>query len=302
MPLVEPIPNVRSLDLLRSVAEFGSIRQAAIAHGISQPAASTRLRSLEHNLRLQLLDRSRGNARLTSAGEALVQWSGPVLKEMQDLLASVAASRVVERSHLRIAASMTVAEYLAPAWLNRLRDTDPTAIVSLQMGNSEYVAEVVRQRRADIGFIEGRLAPVEFNSRVIRSDDLVVVVSPAHPWAHCQGPLTVALLASTPLVLRESGSGTREVFEAALSSFDLSASPLVELGSTTAIKAAIASGAGPGVLSRLAVHEDLAVNRLVAVPFEGFSLERSIRAIWVQNHLPSNHVLQLLRLIEDLNE
>jgi molybdate transport repressor ModE-like protein len=92
MPLAEPVPDIRSLDLLQSVAELGSIRQAALAHNISQPAASMRLRSLERTLNLQLLDRSGGRARLTPTGMAVVQWSTEVLEAMQTLLIGTAAA------------------------------------------------------------------------------------------------------------------------------------------------------------------------------------------------------------------
>lgn len=297
MPLIEPVPDLRSLDLLRSVAELGSIRQAALAHEVSQPAASTRLRSLERVLGLALLDRSGGAARLTAAGVAVVQWSQAVLEGMQDLLLGVAAARSDERTHLRIVASMTVAEYLVPGWLSRLRAVDPTISVSLQMGNSEHVADVVRRRGADVGFVEGRQAPAELGSRVVEADDLVVVVSPSHPWARRLDRLTPGELSSTPLVLREVGSGTREVLEAALSGLAMSVTPLVELGSTTAIKAAVASGAGPGVLGRLAVESDLAANRLVTVPVDGLVLERSIRAVWHRDRPPALLARRLLDLI-----
>jgi DNA-binding transcriptional LysR family regulator len=299
MPLIEPVPDLRSLDLLRSVAELGSIRQAALAHGVSQPAASTRLRSLERAFGLELLDRSRGAARLTAIGLAVVQWSEVVLDGTADLLLGVAAARGDERTPLRIVASMTVAEYLVPGWLNRLRAAEPTIAVSLQMGNSEQVVEVVRHRGADVGFIEGPRAPGELASRIVRSDDLLVVVAPSHPWARRRRPLTAFELASTPLVLREVGSGTREVLEAALFSLGLSVSPLVELGSTTAIKAAVATGSGPGVLSRLALEGDLVANRLVAVPTEGVVLERSIRAVWGQDRPPSLLARRLLAEIGD---
>src|ERR1019366_1224504 len=93
MPLAEPVPDIRSLDLLQSVAELGSIRQAALSHNISQPAASMRLRSLERTLKLQLLDRSSGRARLTPAGMAVVQWSSEVLEGMTNLLIGTAAVR-----------------------------------------------------------------------------------------------------------------------------------------------------------------------------------------------------------------
>jgi DNA-binding transcriptional LysR family regulator len=280
MPLAEPVPDIRSLDLLRSVAELGSIRQAASAHHISQPAASMRLRSLERTLDLQLLDRSAGRARLTVTGLAVVQWSEVVIEGMRDLLLGTAAVRSEGRDTLRIAASMTVAEYLVPGWLSLLRGSDPDVAVSLQMGNSGHIAEIMLDGRADIGFVEGPDDPLDLRTRVVSGDDLVVVVAPSHPWARRRRTLSAADLAATPLVLREAGSGTREVLERALSASGLEPTSLVELASTTAIKASVAAGTGPGVLSRLAVEQEVTDGRLVIVATSGVPLERQIRAIW----------------------
>ena len=299
MALSEPVPDIRSLDLLRSVAELGSIRQAAGAHHISQPAASMRLRSLERTLDLELLDRSAGRARLTSTGLAVVQWSEAVLDGMRDLLLGTAAVRSEGRDTLRIAASMTVAEYLVPGWLNRLRASDPDIGVSLDMGNSAHVTAVMLQGGADIGFVEGAHDPPDLHARVVSDDDLVVVVAPSHPWARRRRRLLPADLAATPLVLREAGSGTREVLERALAASGLEPAPLVELPSTTAIKASIAAGTAPGVLSRLAVASEVADGRLVVVATSGIPLERMIRAIWPSER-PLTHAAT--RLLQQLND
>ena len=298
MPLHEPVPDLRSLDLLRSVAELGSIRRAAQAHGVSQPAASTRLRSLERALGLGLLDRSSGRARLTAAGVVVVQWSESLLIDAQNLLLAVAAARSEGRTQLRIVASMTVAEYLVPEWLNWLRRSNPSAVISLQMGNSEHVIAVLRAQEADIGFVEGWSVPAELSSRVIQSDDLLVVVGPSHRWAVANKSIEVAEFAATPLVLREVGSGTREVLEHELDRLGHRALPLVEVGSTTAIKAAVASGIGPGVLSRLAVSTDLLEGRLVEVSVRGLKMPRSIRAIWRGERPPTELARRLLRHLD----
>jgi len=146
MSLNEPVPDIRSLDLLKSVAELRSIRQAAFKHLISQPAASMRLRTLERTLDLELLDRSHGRAELTPAGIAVVQWSKEVLEAMNNLKLGAQALGSDEKTHLRLVASMTVAEYLVPGWLHRLHISDPTIMVSLQMGNSQKVIEVTLNR------------------------------------------------------------------------------------------------------------------------------------------------------------
>jgi DNA-binding transcriptional LysR family regulator len=297
MPLTEPVPDVRSLDLLRSVAELGSIRQAALRHNISQPAASMRLHSLELTLGLQLLDRSHGRAKLTSAGVAVVGWGEEVLAPMRELLLGTQALRTADKTHLRVVASMTVAEYLIPGWLTRLRSTHPDLVVSLQMGNSHHCVEVMLRGDADIGFIEGPRAPRELSSRVVRSDDLVVVVAPSHEWAHRKTPLSARELSVTPLVVREEGSGTREVFETTMRSLNFPVIPFLELGSTTALKAAVESGAGPGILSRLAVETEVRDGRLLIVSIEGLSLKRSIRLVWSKERPLSPPAKRLIRQI-----
>src|SRR5487761_2715104 len=238
MALLEPVADIRSLDLLHSVDECGSIAQAAKRHNMSQPAASMRLRSLEDTLGLRLLDRSHGRA------------------------------------------SMTVAEYLVPGWLSRLQTVDPEMVVSLAMGNSRHVVDVMLSGEAGIGFVEGRHAPRELSSRGVQSDVLVVVVAPDHSWARRRKPLSPVEFSLSALALREAGSGTREVLDAAMAVLGLKVRPLIELGSTTAIKAAVASGIAPGVLSRLAVADDIREGRLVVVETRDISLVREIRAVW----------------------
>ena len=297
MRLVQPVPDLVSLDLLQSVAELGSIRRAAAAHHISQPAASMRLRSLERTVGLQLLDRTAGPARLTPEGMAVVEWSERVIEGMHALVSGTQAMRTEGRSQLRLAASMTVAEYLIPRWLHTFRKVQPEVRVSLQMGNSDQVIDMVARQVIDLGFVEGRSRPMGLETRLVGTDELVVVVAKHHPWNRRRRPLSPEELSRTPLVLREIGSGTREVLEQALGELGLGVTPFVELGSTTAIKTAVASGTAPAVLSRLAVHDDLHEGRLFAIDVPGLRLERSIRAHWPRSRLLTEPAEQFLSMI-----
>jgi len=299
MPLAQPIPDLVSLELLRSVAELGSIRRAGEAHNISQPAASMRLRSLEQTLGLQLLDRTSGGARLTAEGQAVAEWSEQVINAMRSLVAGTIAIRKGGGRQLSIAASMTVAEYLIPKWLIRLRRVQPELNFSLQMRNSERVTDMVRKQEVDLGFIEGRSSTAGLQSRQVGSDALVLVVSNHHPWTRRRRPISPEELARTPLVLREAGSGTREVLELALGEFGFGVTALVELGSTTAIKAEVISGTAPAVLSKLATQDDIRDGRMTSVPIDGLCLERSIRAIWTRHRPLAEPARRLLAAISE---
>ena len=280
MPLPEPCPDLTSLDLLVSVGQLGSISAAASAHGISQPAASLRLRSLERLLGIQLLERMPSGARLSDEGVATAEWASQVLADVRTLLAGTAAMREDRDSQLCVAASLTVAEYLVPRWLGRIAALEPSLRVSLQMGNSVDVSQLVAAGEVHLGFIEGSKPPGRLRSRELLEDELLIVVSNRHPWARRRRPLSPTELAAARLILREEGSGTREVLTRALASHGLAPTAAMELGSTTAIKAAVAGGRGPAVVSALALRAELQGGQLVAVPHEGLELRRAIRAIW----------------------
>lgn len=254
-----------------------------------------RLRSLEDTLGLTLLDRSSGRATLTRAGLAVVQWGDEVIDAMQNLMLGVNAARSEGKRHLRIVSSMTVAEYLIPAWLNRFQISNPETSVALTMANSEQVSHVMAEHGADIGFVEGQRAPAGLESKIVLEDTLVIVVAPSHPWARRRSPVSAKDLAGVSLVLRESGSGTREVLEAALKKQGHTATPLIELASTTAIKSAVASGIGPGILSKLAVKSDVRDGVLVEVASLGVTLDRSIRAVWPHDQPLSSAARLFLR-------
>ncbi|MFS8203689.1 LysR family transcriptional regulator [Streptomyces sp. CWNU-52B] len=292
--LAHRVPELGALELLLAVARLGSLGRAARELGITQPAASSRLRSMERQLGVALVDRSPRGSRLTGAGALVTDWARRVVEAAEAFDAGAQALRDGRDSRLRVAASMTIAEYLLPGWLIALRGQRPDTAVSLLAGNSTVVAERVLGGEADLGFVEGVSVADGLDSVVIAHDRLIVVTAPGHAWARRRRALGAEELAATPLILREEGSGTRQVLDAALAGG--LARPLIELSSTTAVKASAASGAGPAVLSELALGEELSARRLVEIPVEGVRLSRDLRAVWPTGHRPAGPARDLLAL------
>jgi DNA-binding transcriptional LysR family regulator len=293
--MTQRLPDLDALELLVAVAETGSLGQAAARQGISQPSASSRMRTLERRLGVQLLIRSTSGSRLTAAGLVVTDWARAVLDQAHALVEGAAALASRQRDRLRVAASLTIAEHLMPGWLLSLRAAQPDVHVELQVTNSTHVIEGLRGGDADIGFIEGRGAPKDLHSRAVGRDRLVVVVAPGHPWARKRRALRPVELATTPLLLREPGSGTRETLEAALAPHGGPAEPALELGATAPLRSAAASGTAPAVLSALAVADDIAAGRLVEVASE-LPLDRILRAVWSRGRElpePARHLLQV---------
>jgi DNA-binding transcriptional LysR family regulator len=284
MSIPARVSDLMPFDMLLSVARLGSLGLAANEHGISQPAVSIRIRRLERQLGVQLIERSPRGSRLTPDGELVAGWAQAAIDAAAALDAGVTSLRERSDAVLRVAASMTVAEYLLPGWLTALRTRDPKTAVALTAGNSAEVASAVLGGDADIGFAEGPELPPAIASRRVGTDRLTVIVPPGHRWARRRSGITAAELATTPLVAREPGSGTRGYLEEALRAQAglTQVAPVAELSSTTAIKSAVVAGIGPAVLSTLAVVPELAAGTLVAAKVIGLDLTRTLLVVWAE--------------------
>lgn len=281
MPLSPRVPEIGSLDLLLSVAGLGSLAKAAREHGVSQPAAASRIRNMERLIGVPLIVRSTTGSRLTDHGAMIANWARRVVDAASELDAGISALRDHQASRIQVACSMTIAEYLLPGWLSELRTRLPTATIGLQVINSAKVAELVLSGAADLGFVEGADVSDGLDSIVVAHDKLVLVVGHAHPWADRRTPVDAPELSRTAVISREPGSGTRYVLEHELDRLGcpVKADPMMELSSTTAIKSAVEAGIGPAVLSSLALADEIASHRLIIVPTVGMDLRRSLRLV-----------------------
>lgn len=271
-------PDLESLDLLVAVADYGGIGAGARAVGMAQPNASRALTALEARLGVPLLIRHPRGARVTERAEAIVERARNVIDATEALMAEVVEINSELRTHLEIAASLTVAEHLLPAWLASARREHHGLEVRVRVCNSEEVFDEVGSGRSGLGFVETPQIRRGLHSRVVALDRLVAVVGPNHPWAGA-GSISPGTLAATPLIVRERGSGTRSTLDEVLQKWDPVA-PAVELGSNAAVVAAARLGDEPAVLSELAVASEVLRGDLVVVPVPGLDLDRQLRAVW----------------------
>lgn len=170
-------------------------------------------------------------------------------------------------------------------WIAALRERYPDVQVAISVVNSAEVISQVRHGHFHVGFIETPHVPVQLNAQTVQEDELFVVISPHHHWAARQGRISLQELAETPLVVREPGSGTFEALQDHLAGLDV-ATPAQVLNSIAAVRVAVASGAGPAVMSELAVRDQLANGNLLRVPLEGDKITRPLTAIWSGHRRP----------------
>jgi len=295
MALSSRMPDLSAFEVLLAIAKTGSLGAAGRELGLTQQAVSARLSAIEAQTGVRLVTRSARGSQLTSAGAVVTEWADQLLEVAGHVDAGLASLRAESRQKMKVAASLTIAEQLMPRWIVSLQASATRAgreapEVILTATNSEQAIVSIREGAADLGFIESPGALAGIRSRVVARDDLVVIVPPDHTWVRRSKGVNPAELSQTPLVVREQGSGTRDSLTAALRAVlghDVQqARPVLELSSSVAVRGAVLAGAGPAVMSRLAVADDLAIGRLRSVAVPELDLRRDLRAIWTGERTP----------------
>lgn len=258
--------TLEQLRIFVAVAEREHLTQGSRALNLTQSAVSSAIATLEARYATKLFDRIGRRIVLTEAGRLF-------LIEARAVLARAAAAEAVlsdlsglARGSLALMASQTVANYWLPPLIQRFRREHPGIAVSLAIGNTETVSAAIHDGAADLGFIEGEIDDPALAMTEVAEDELVIVVPPGHGWT--QQPPSSLKLSQGAWILREPGSGTRAMFEAALPGLGLATTDLavaLELPSNEAICAAVAAGAGATAISRLVAANAIAAGRLATV-------------------------------------
>lgn len=256
---------------------------------LSQSAVSAALTDLEGQLGVQLFDRVGKRLVVNEHGRLLYPRALALLEqavEIEQLFRE-------DNGAIRIYASSTIGNYILPAVIARYRHDYPQLPIELSVGNSQDVMQAVLDFRVDIGFIEGPCHSTEIISEPWLEDELVVFAAPTSPLA--RGPVTLEQLAAASWILRERGSGTRDIVDYLLLSHLPKFEMAMELGNSEAIKHAVRHGLGISCLSRRVIEDQLQAGTLseVAVP-----LPRLMRTLWRIHHR-QKHLSNALRRFLD---
>jgi DNA-binding transcriptional LysR family regulator len=256
--------TLRQLEIFRAIALRGSTTAAAQSVPLSQSATSAALKELENMLGVRLFDRVGKRLLLNDNGRVLLPAALGLLDGARTAAASFSREGTAGAGDLRLFASTTVGNYLLPRLLARFREIEPGMQMQLRIGNTQEVVEAVRQFEADLGLIEGPCHAAAIRVIPWLQDELAIVAAPTHELSKAakRGRLTAAQLARALWLMREPGSGTREAVEQAFLSRFLRLPATMTLGSSEAIKNAVAEGLGVSYLSRYVVQDLIAAKRL----------------------------------------
>ena len=250
--------DARQFEIFVKVAELGSFSKAAEALFLTQPTVSEHIRGLEEELGVRLLDRLGRGAAPTKAGQLLLGYARRILELHREARQALDQFQGRMSGELVAAASTIPGEYVLPALIGRFKEKYPDVAISLLIGDTQRVVEWVLEGRAEVGVSGAQINHRALEYRELMPDELVLVVSSAHPW-HGKKIATLEEVRAEPLIVRERGSGSRHTLERALAEvgLDLGAFRVVgEMGSTQAIKQAVKAGVGISLISKRAVTEE----------------------------------------------
>ncbi|WP_367106252.1 LysR substrate-binding domain-containing protein [uncultured Psychrobacter sp.] len=283
-----PKITLKQLAVFVSIYQTGSTSQASEVLHLSQSAVSSALSELESRLQMPLFERV--GRRLNPHANAR-----PVYVQAQAILEQ---SLTLEHYHkhqagqIHIGASTTIGNYVLPPLLAKLYETLPDTNVDVYIANTQEVVNEVEQLNIDIALVEGMPRPNDskvIEQRAWRTDTLMVFAKNDSKWLadiksyneydNCY-ELTVAQLASLPLLVRETGSGTRQIIDEQLLQHLPHADVIMAIQQSEAIKHMVSADIGLGCLSQHVIQTELVANELVQVKVVGIDLSRTWWLVW----------------------
>lgn len=265
--------TLRQIEVFTEVLKSGSTTQASQQLALSQSAVSAALADLEGQLGVQLFDRVGKRLVINEHGRLLYPRAVGLLEQACDIEQLFRE----DNGAIRLYASSTIGNYLLPGMLAAWRRDYPQLPLELSVGNSQDVINAVADFRVDLGLIEGPCHVSDIVSEPWLQDELVVFAAPDSPL--CLQPVTLESLAAASWILREQGSGTREIVDYLLLSHLPHFQLALELGNSEAIKHAVRHGMGISCLSRRVVAEQLETGSLVEIKIPLPTLSRTLYRI-----------------------
>lgn len=274
--------------VFRVVAEQLSFTQAATVLRLSQPAITGHIKALEADLGVRLFDRSSGRVQLTTEGEALCAYAKESARLSEEALRAIGDRKGKTYGRLALGASTTIAQYVLPGVLAEFASYYPDARITVVSGNTAEIVERLLSANIELGLIEGPPGTSDVKTETFLADEIVAIMPSGGAYNCATDELDLQALARQRLLMREPGSGSRNVVENSLRAAGLSTRDLnivMELDSTEAIKSAVEAGLGIGFASTWALRNDSRQLRVTRIC--GLRITRDFQFVYPQGPEPN---------------
>ena len=263
--------TLKQLQAFVAAAQDSNVSSAAKALSLSQSAVSAAIAELEGQFGRPLFDRIGKRLQLNETGKQLLPKAINLLTQAQELEQYARSGEAT--GNFRVGATLTIGNYLAAQLISDYMTTYPASRMQLKVANTSQIIEGMRRFEIDVGLIEGECYDPDIQALPWCDDEMVVFCAPGHALVRC-GEIGLADLSQQPWILREPGSGTRALFDRAVTGRLTHLNVQLELEHTEAIKRAVEAGLGIGCISRVALRDAFKRGSLVELPTPLFDLRR----------------------------
>lgn len=285
------------LKVFRVAAEELSFTRAAEKLFLTQPAVTMQVKHLEEELRLRLFDRTGQRLALTAGGRILLDYATRIAVLCGEAEQALAAACGETVGRLSLAASTTIAQYLLPSLAGDFIREHPGVELDIMSANTAGAVCMLVEGRVRLALIEGPAGRTDVKTEPFLEDRLPLIAPPSHEWAEA-GAIDTRALSEAALILRERGSGTRDVVERALRKAGLGLKKLrvsMELDSTEAVKSAVRAGLGVGFVSEWALSRELALGMLREIRVANLDIRREFLFVYARGPEPDGIEGEFLR-------
>ena len=291
--------NLHLLRLFATVVQTGSFSRAADILSISQPAISKGVRDFELQVGCRLLDRTRKGVRPTREGQALARHAETLFAAERAAEDELRSLRSLDSGSLRVGASTTIATYMIAEYLGIFHRAYPGIDLHIVTANTRDLADLMVRHEIEIALVEGPVEDDNLVSEPWRPDVMSLIAGPLHRFASSKGPVDCRELEQEILIVREPGSGSREVVTQALAAQRVEPRRTLEIGSTEAIKQAVAAGVGVSIVSTVAVADQVRLGRLKVIPLKDLRIERMLWQLKTPGRLDIPAAIAFERMIRE---
>ncbi len=269
--------TLRHIRIFVAVCRAGSMTGAAKALYLSQPAVSQAVRELEEYYGVRLFDRIARRLDLTESGRQFLAYATPILSLLEELDQKAAAWDA--NLPIRVGSSMTIGTKLLPGLIAAFQSKWPGVPVRVTVGSSSRIAAEVEKNALDLGLVESPVSSPDLAAEAFGGDCLQAVCPPADPLSKRRAGFRELL--DRPLLLRERGSGAREVFHSTAQKLGAAYEPAWESANTQALVEGVAAGLGVSVLPLPLVEEAVRAGRICPVTVPDLPVQRPY---WMIHH------------------
>lgn len=278
--------TINQLNVFLAIARREHVTHAANDVNLSQSAVSMALAELEKQLNGPLFDRAGRNLKLNDRGRLLQKEANKLLNHFDDILALFSEKNVSLNGDLKVGASSTIGIYLLPEIIGRFTDNYPDVTIDLEIGNTEQIENKLLNYSLDLGFVEGPIHHENIVSESWLKDQLTIIASKDY-YSSKKVTITIDELKDVKWIMRERGSGTREVFEKAIQPYVRRINNFLTFGHSEAVKQSVKAGLGLGCLSKYTVAQELELGNLIGLSVPGIDFERQLHVITRKNSYES---------------